>query len=45
MTKVNIDGGFESLRETLREIRALLAWEDLKCQEARPGRVGEEIKR
>jgi hypothetical protein len=38
MAQMNLDAGLRSLRESLRQMKALLAWEQLKKAEARPGR-------
>ncbi len=37
MAKVDLEAGLKSLRESLRQIKALLAWEQLKQAEAEPG--------
>ena len=34
--KADLSAGLRSLRESLRQIKALLAWEELKQSEARP---------
>jgi len=34
--EVDLKGGLRSLRESLRQIKSLLAWEELKQAEARP---------
>ena len=36
MTEADLKAGLRSLRESLRQIKALLAWEQLKQSEARP---------
>lgn len=37
MPDVDIDGGLKSLKQSLRRIKSLLAWEQLKHSEARAG--------
>ena len=37
MTEAKLQSGLKHLKDTLEEIRALLAWEELKRQERRPG--------
>ena len=37
MAEPNLEAGLKSLRESLRQIKGLLAWEQLKQSEARPG--------
>ena len=37
MAEADLEAGLKSLRESLRQIRALLAWEQLKQSEVRPG--------
>lgn len=37
MPDVDIDGGLKSLKQSLRKIKSLLAWEQLKHSEARAG--------
>jgi hypothetical protein len=37
MKNTDLDAGLRSLKNILKEIKALLAWEQLKQQEARPG--------
>jgi len=37
MAEPNLEVGLRTLRRSLRQIRALLAWEQLKQSEARPG--------
>ena len=39
MTEANPQSGLKYLQDTLEEIKALLAWEQLKRQERRPGDV------
>lgn len=39
MTQADLAAGLRSLRESLRQMKALLAWEQLKKEEARPGQV------
>jgi len=36
MAEVDLEAGLRSLRRSLRQIRALLAWEELKQSEAKP---------
>jgi hypothetical protein len=36
MTKVDLEAGLNSLRKSLRQMKALLAWEQLKQAEAKP---------
>ena len=36
MAEADLEAGLKSLRESLRQIRALLAWEQLKQSEAHP---------
>jgi len=36
MADVDLEAGLRSLRQSLRQIRSLLAWEQLKQSEARP---------
>ena len=38
MAEVDLDAGLRSLRQSLQQIRSLLAWEQLKQSEARPSR-------
>ncbi len=37
MEDIDLEAGLRSLRESLRKIKTLLAWEHLKQSEARPG--------
>jgi hypothetical protein len=37
MTKVDLEAGLKSLRRSLRQVKDLLAWEQLKLAEAKPG--------
>ena len=37
MVEADLKAGLRSLRESLRQIKALLAWEQLKQSEAQPG--------
>ena len=37
MTEANLQSGLKYLKDTIEEIQALLAWEQLKLQERRPG--------
>ena len=39
MTETDLETGLKALANTVEEIKALLAWEQLKCQERRPGDV------
>jgi len=39
MAEPDLQAGLRSLRESLRQIRALLAWEQLKKAESRPGQA------
>jgi len=36
MAQMNLEAGLRSLRESLRQMKALLAWEQLKKAESRP---------
>ena len=38
MTEVDLQAGLRSLRASLRQIESLMAWEQLKQAEAKPGR-------
>ena len=37
MTEINLQAGLRSLQASLRQIKALLAWEDLKATERKAG--------
>ena len=37
MAKADLEAGLKSLRKSLQQIKSLLAWEQLKQSEARPG--------
>ena len=39
MAEIDLEAGLKSLRESLRSIKGLLAWEELKQSEARPGQL------
>jgi hypothetical protein len=39
MAQMNLEAGLRSLRESLRQMKALLAWEQLKKAESRPGQA------
>ena len=37
MTEADLEAGLQSLRKSLKQIKALLAWEELKQSEIKPG--------
>jgi len=39
MSELEIQAGLESLENSLKQMKALIAWEDLKQAEARPGQL------
>ena len=39
MSEVDLEAGLRSLRKSLQQIKALLAWEQLKQSEARPAQL------